>query len=109
MDAYGKVTSDAHFHECISNLCQLPPGVSSSVKAPTAGCGEKARQQAVVWLAQDVYAALLGDDEPTLRSQLKLVTMWRDIVGSLNDDEGVAKIHDLLIDALGQEGPMLLS
>ena len=46
--------------------------------------------------------------EQTLQSQLELVTIWRDIVGFLQDDEGVAKIHDLLIGALGQEGPMML-
>lgn len=44
-----------------------------------------------------------------MESQLALVTTWRDIVRSLQDVEGVAKMHDLLIGALGQEGPMMLS
>ena len=44
-----------------------------------------------------------------MESQLALVTKWRDIVGSFQDDVGVAKMHDLLVGALGQEGPMMLS
>lgn len=108
VDRLGTVAFEHWLEEYISNPSQLPPGVSSDVTAPTAGCGEKARQQAVVWLAQDVYAGVMGAEQ-TLQSQLAWVTVWRDILGSLEDDEGVARIHDLLIGALGQRGPMMLS
>ena len=107
VDRLGAAAFEHQLEECSTNPSQLPPGISSDITAPTAGCSEKARQQAVVWLAQDVYAGLMGEEQ-TLQSQLAWVTVWRDIVGSLEDEEGVARIHDLLIGALGQEGPMML-
>lgn len=68
----------------------------------------KVRQQSVVWLAQDVYAALLRQAHG-LRAQLKMVAVWRDIVADLEDATGVTMIHDLLIKAIGENGPLMLS
>ena len=68
---------------------------------------QKERQQAVVWLAQDAYIGLLGEVQD-LADQLKLVTIWRDITKCLGNVDGVARIHDLLLGELGEEGPLLL-
>ena len=71
------------------------------------GQSQKERQQAVIWLAQDVYGALLlGKHE--LEDQLKLVTLWRNITKSLGDQKGLATIYQLLTEALEEDDPMLL-
>lgn len=87
---------------------QLPDGVSTNVQPPYIGATQRVRQQVVNHLAQEVYMALL-DRVHGLRDQLKMVTMWRDIVTDLGDTAGVVKIHDLLIKAIGENGPLLLS
>ncbi|MCJ1253076.1 hypothetical protein MMC24_000883 [Lignoscripta atroalba] len=86
----------------------LPAGGISKIKRPWAGHGEKARQQAVVWMAQDTYSALL-ERTNTFVQQLQLVALWRDISRGLGDAPGVAKIHDLLVEEIGEGGPLLLS
>lgn len=58
-------------------------------------------------MAQDVYAILLNRVRG-LRDQLQMAVVWRDIAQGMGDVEGVAKIHDLLVVELGEEGPMLL-
>lgn len=58
-------------------------------------------------MAQDVYAALLNLVRG-LKDQLQMVVVWRDIAHGMNDGDGVMKIHDLLVEELGEEGPMLL-
>lgn len=58
-------------------------------------------------MAQDVYAALLNRVSG-LREQLQMAVVWRDIAQGMGDGIGVAKIHDLLVVELGEEGPMLL-
>lgn len=37
-----------------------------------------------------------------------MAVVWRDIAQGMGDGVGVAKIHDLLVVELGEEGPMLL-
>lgn len=86
---------------------QLPPGALTDVTLPAPGLDQKSRQQAVVWMAQDVYAALL-DLVRGLKDQLQMVVVWRDIAQGMDDGDGVMKIHDLLVEELGEEGPMLL-
>lgn len=85
----------------------LPDDALSYVRAPPDGSSQKARQQAVVWMAQDVYAALLRQVR-ALADQLKMVTVWRDIMHNLGDADGIKKIHDILITAIGENGPLLL-
>lgn len=58
-------------------------------------------------MAQDVYAALLNLVRG-LKDQLQMVFVWRDIAQGMDDGDGVMKIHDLLVEELGEEGPMLL-
>lgn len=43
-----------------------------------------------------------------LKDQLQMVVVWRDIAQRMGDGDGVVRIHDLLIEELGEEGPMLL-
>ncbi|MCJ1467666.1 hypothetical protein MMC07_006291 [Pseudocyphellaria aurata] len=86
----------------------LPDDALSYVGPPPDGSSEKARQQAVVWMAQDVYAGLLRHVHE-LADQLKMVAVWRDIVTGLGDTAGVEKIHDLLITAFGENGPFMLN
>lgn len=64
-------------------------------------------QQAVVWMAQDVYAGLLRQVR-ALADQLKMVAVWRDITSELGDAAGVVRIHDLLISTIGENGPFML-
>lgn len=61
----------------------------------------------MVWIAQDVYAALF-DEASSLEDQLKMVAVWRDIATGLGDVAGVTRIHDLLVGALGEQGPLML-
>lgn len=58
-------------------------------------------------MAQDVYAALLNLVRG-LNDQLQMVVVWRDIAQGMGDGDGVMRIHDLLVEELGEEGPMLL-
>ena len=58
-------------------------------------------------MAQDVYGGLLRQVR-ALADQLKMVAVWRDITCELNDAAGVARIHDLLVSAIGQNGPFML-
>lgn len=59
-------------------------------------------------MAQDVYAGLLRHVR-TLVDQLKMVAVWRDITSGLGDAAGVARIHDSLIVAIGENGPFMLN
>ena len=59
-------------------------------------------------MAQDTYSALL-ERTNTFVQQLQLVALWRDISRGLGDAPGVAKIHDLLVEEIGEGGPLLLS
>jgi hypothetical protein len=43
-----------------------------------------------------------------LEDQLKLVTLWRNITKSLGDKKGLAEIYQLLMEALGENDPMVL-
>lgn len=86
---------------------QLPPGALTNITLPAPGLDQKSRQQAVVWMAQDVYVALLNLVRG-LKDQLQMVVVWRDIAHGMDDGDGVMKIHDLLVEELGEEGPMLL-
>lgn len=86
---------------------QLPQDTLTNIKPPAPGLDQKSRQQTVVWIAQDVYAALLNRVRG-LREQLQMAVVWRDIALGMGDGVGVAKIHDLLVVELGEEGPMLL-
>lgn len=79
---------------------QLPEGVFSHIQAPVPGQSQRLRQQAVVWLAQDVYVARLRRARG-LEEQLKMVELWRDIMFTLGDTEGVGKLHDMLHQVLG--------
>ena len=58
------------------------------------------RRQAVVWLAQDVYASDLGKLK-TLDDQTRLIMLWKDILVRLKDNEGLVKMNELLLKALG--------
>lgn len=88
-------------------MTQLPDDALSYVRAPPDGSSPKARQQAVVWMAQDVYAWLLRQVR-ILADQLKMVAVWRDITRNLGDSDGGVRIHDILITAIGKNGPSLL-
>lgn len=53
------------------------------------------RRQAVVWLAQDVYAADL-DLVETAGDQLELILRGRDILVFFNDKEALSRVEKLL-------------
>lgn len=86
---------------------QLPEGASSDVVAPHPHSDRKQRQQAVVWLAQDVYGAYL-DRVQDAEDHLHMVRLWRDLTVFLNDWPGHTKMQELLIEACGKMGPKLL-
>lgn len=100
-------TSSLTDKSCSCFGAQLPPGALTNITLPAPGLDQKSRQQAVVWMAQDVYAALLNLVRG-LKDQLQMVVVWRDIAQGMDDADGVMKIHDLLVEELGEEGPMLL-
>jgi hypothetical protein len=86
---------------------KLPEGAASDVVAPHPHFDQKQRQQAVVWLAQDVYAARLekvhdGDDH------LRMLKLWRDLIVFLNDWPGHTKMQELLVEAWGRTGAELV-
>ncbi|KAL8909794.1 MAG: hypothetical protein Q9171_004884 [Xanthocarpia ochracea] len=79
-----------------------PESVSTSVEQPKPGASEKERQQAVVWLAQDVYLGVfLEDADGRLSDQLKVVGKLRDLAFILKGEEGMNKIHEMVVDELG--------
>ncbi|KAL8921923.1 MAG: hypothetical protein Q9172_003772 [Xanthocarpia lactea] len=79
-----------------------PESVATTVEQPKPGASEKERQQAVVWLAQDVYLGVfLEDAEGRLSDQLKVVGKLRDLALILKGEEGMNKIHEMAVDELG--------
>ncbi|KAL8854260.1 MAG: hypothetical protein Q9221_000974 [Calogaya cf. arnoldii] len=85
------------------NLCQKPEDVHTSIEQPKPGAAEKERQQAVVWLAQDVYKGrFLMDVEGRLSDQLKVVARFRDLAMILEGMEGMERIHEMLVAELGE-------
>ncbi|KAL8826227.1 MAG: hypothetical protein Q9191_003938 [Dirinaria sp. TL-2023a] len=85
----------------------LPQGFTSNVLAPSQDFGQKQRQQAVVWMAQDVYKALYGRVQ-TVDDQLQLVKLWRDILIYLDTWESVRKVEMLLAGAWGEGAGKML-
>ncbi|KAL9586780.1 MAG: hypothetical protein Q9212_000666 [Teloschistes hypoglaucus] len=85
----------------ISSL--LPNGTPTQIKAPVRGGTQKDRQQAIVWLAQDAVAAFMALAEGSLDMQCKIVRTWIDFCKTLEDTEGVNKIHELMVGELGEE------
>ena len=75
--------------------------------APLPYFDQKQRQQAVVWLAQDVHGAYL-ERMHNLDDQIHVVRLWRDLAAFLNDWPGHTKIQRLLVEAWGERGPELL-
>ena len=75
--------------------------------APASHLGQRERQQAVVWLAQDVYKAHY-DKLETIDDQLELVRLWRDILAHFDDLEGVRKVENLLAGVWGEDAPKML-
>ncbi|KAL9026943.1 MAG: hypothetical protein Q9196_004461 [Gyalolechia fulgens] len=75
----------------------LPRGVESDVAAPIPGASQKDRQQAVVWLGQDVYAGLLAKSEGRVADRLRMTELWQDVVRHLNDEDAANRMHDLLL------------
>lgn len=102
------VSSLANRH-CIRLLEHLAAarGAFSNIIAPNQDSGQKVRQQAVVWLAQDVYSAY-SNGVQTLDDQLHLVRIWRDLLLHFDDHEGVRKIEALLVQALGKDAVRIL-
>ena len=78
-----------------------------NIKSPEKSDTAKERSQKVVWFAQDVYKAHL-DKVQTLDDQLLLVNFLRDIANKVDPAQGIIKIHDLLADDLGDQGPLML-
>lgn len=82
----------------------LPHGEIPFVQGIKPNSSQKERQQAVVWLAQDVYIGQLAQiRNPT--DQLKMAALWRDMTKHLGNTEGLVRIHDLMISELGIESP----
>ncbi|KAL8659732.1 MAG: hypothetical protein Q9226_000288 [Calogaya cf. arnoldii] len=80
-----------------------PEDVHTSIEQPKPGASEKEKQQAVVWLAQDVYKGrFLVDVEGRLSDQLKVVAKFRDLAMILEGMEGMEKIHEMLVAELGE-------
>ena len=79
----------------------------SDVKQPQPEHTSLQRQQAVIWQAQKTYGALLNMAD-SLEQQLRLVTVWKNMLQALGDVEGLARMRDLLVRELGEEGPLLL-
>ncbi|KAL8952430.1 MAG: hypothetical protein Q9222_001665 [Ikaeria aurantiellina] len=86
----------------------LPAGVTTTVKPPYVGASSLERRQAVVWLGQEVYIALVDRAEDEFKDYLRIVTLWRDLTRDLGNEDGVNKIHTFLMDELGEVGPSLL-
>ncbi|KAL8723703.1 MAG: hypothetical protein Q9181_007216 [Wetmoreana brouardii] len=81
----------------------LPQDVPTTVQKPEVGATQKQRQQAIVWLAQDVYTAFLAKAEERFLEQLKIVKIWKDLARYLDDVEGTNKIHELMVAELGED------
>ncbi len=86
---------------------KLPEGATSDVVAPHPHFDQKQRQQAVVWLAQDVYEARLAKVH-NRDDQLRMVKLWRDLIVFLDDWPGYTKMQELLVEAWGRTGPELV-
>ena len=60
-------------------------------------------------MASEVFRPMAKDWTSTLDDSLAMVSVLRQICYDLGDVEGVTRIHALLVEALGESGPTLLS
>ncbi|KAI4246528.1 MAG: hypothetical protein L6R40_001891 [Gallowayella cf. fulva] len=86
-----------------------PVRVTSTIQQPKPGASQKDRQQAITWFAQDVFKGrFLQDAEGPLSAQIRYLTQFRDLAITLEGEEGVKKIHNILLPELGDVGLELL-
>lgn len=92
-----------------ANGRQKPESVPTSVEQPKPGASEKEKQQAVVWLAQDVYKGrFLADAQGRLSNQLTVVAKFRDLALTLQGREGMRRIQGMLAAELGERALSVL-
>ena len=89
-------------------IVQLPSGTTTNILKPKPGASQQERQQAVVWLGQDVYTGFLALAEGRRVDGLTIVKMWRDVIRSLNDQDAMDKIQAILISQVGVAGLAML-
>ncbi|KAL8674329.1 MAG: hypothetical protein Q9168_001258 [Polycauliona sp. 1 TL-2023] len=90
-------------------VTQKPDSIATSVEQPKPGSSQKERQQAVVWLAQDVYKGrFLVDVEGQLSDQLMVVAKFMDLAMDLEGMEGKQKIHEMLVGEIGEHAIAML-
>ncbi|KAL8781336.1 MAG: hypothetical protein Q9194_000427 [Teloschistes cf. exilis] len=80
----------------------LPEGIETTIQPPVPGATQKDRQQAVIWLALDVFSAHIAKADGEFAMQCKIVRTWREICNLLDDTEGMNKIHELMVGELGE-------
>ncbi|KAL9605096.1 MAG: hypothetical protein Q9219_000030 [cf. Caloplaca sp. 3 TL-2023] len=86
----------------------LPRGTQTDVSPPMPGASQQKRQQAVVWLAQDVYTGFLTNIEGRYSDRLKIVEVWRNVARHLNDEGALNEIRALLNAESGRAGLAML-
>ncbi|KAL9606544.1 MAG: hypothetical protein Q9179_000269 [Wetmoreana sp. 5 TL-2023] len=92
-----------HIKSIVLTTTYVPQDVLTTAQKPEVGATQKQRQQAIVWLAQDVYAAFLAKAGERFPEQLKIVKTWKDLARHLDDVEGMNKIHELVVAELGED------
>ncbi|KAL9590050.1 MAG: hypothetical protein Q9203_001154 [Teloschistes exilis] len=86
----------------LQELEELPEGIETTIQPPVPGATQKDRQQAVIWLALDVFSAHIAKADGEFAMQCKIVRTWREICNLLDDTEGMNKIHELMVGELGE-------
>ncbi|KAI4158733.1 MAG: hypothetical protein L6R39_000470 [Caloplaca ligustica] len=82
-------------------LIRLQPGTTSKVQPPAPGATQQQRQQAVVWLGQDVYRGLLSVDRGWFSDRLRICEIFIEVAKQLDDDEAVSEIRALFRQEVG--------
>ncbi|KAL8872190.1 MAG: hypothetical protein Q9174_002133, partial [Haloplaca sp. 1 TL-2023] len=82
----------------------LPKDQSTLVQQPVVGASEKERQQAVVWLGQDVFGSLIAKAQDRLVDNVKIVRLFREIATQLRDNGSEQRINQIMVAELGERG-----
>lgn len=74
----------------------------TTTKPPSPGATQVERQQAVVWMGQDVYRDLLARDKGYFSSKLRIYEISKDVVVHVGHDGALNQIKALFLGEVGE-------
>ncbi|KAL8764300.1 MAG: hypothetical protein Q9184_000005 [Pyrenodesmia sp. 2 TL-2023] len=81
---------------------KLPQGAVTTAKPPSPGATQVERQQAVVWMGQDVYRDLLARDQSYFSGKLRIYEISKHVVAHVGHDGVLNQIKALFLGEVGE-------